>query len=457
MTFAAVFLAGFLAGAALLWLIATLKLRKTHAEETSALNAEMRASAAKEAELRHLLERRDAELSGARASLDSLRQEKTASETRLDEAQKSFEEQKALIETMKAEMKDTFNALSSAALKSSSEDFLKLASENLGRLLAETKGKLGEHQARIDGLVKPLHEALKRYEEQIFGIELKRKQEYTSLDEQIKGLAQTHERLQRETGNLVTALRKPHVRGRWGEITLRNVVELAGMSSHCDFTEQLSIETESGRLRPDMIIHLPMGRDIVVDSKVSMEALLDAVSADSEEKRQESVKRHAKNVKDQIGKLVSKQYWSQFEKSPELAVLFISESALVSALEVDGSLMEESMSKRVLLATPTTLFALLSAVAYGWRQEEITKNAEEISRLGKELYERVHTFAKHLSTLGGSLKGSVDAYNKAVGSMESRILPSVRRFRELGVSGPEEIPRIEDVEQTPRNLPETEQ
>jgi len=353
---------------------------------------------------------------------------------------------------MKTEMTDTFNALSSAALKSSSEDFLRLASEHLGKVVAETKGKLGEHQAAINGLVKPLQEALRRYEEQVHGIEVKRKQDYTSLDEQIKMLSSIHQQLQKETGNLVTALRKPHVRGRWGEITLRNVVELAGMSVHCDFTEQPTVESESGRLRPDMVIHLPGGRGIVVDSKVSMEALLETVSAASEEAKREALKRHAYHVNEQINRLSSKAYWSQFSKSPELVVLFLGESALVSALEADPTMMEDSMSKKVLIATPTTLFALLTAVAYGWRQEQVTRNAEVIGALGKELYERITVWAKHVNEIGTALGRAMESFNKSVGSIESRVLPSVRKFKELGVAGAEEIPILEQVDKTPRSL-----
>ncbi len=217
--------------------------------------------------------------------------------SKLEEHKKHFEEQKQLIEAMKVEMTDTFNALSSVALKSSSEDFLRLASEHLGKVIADTKGKLGEHQAAMDGLIKPLNEALKKYEEQLHEIEIKRKQDYTSLDEQIKLLATTHRELQKETVNLVTALRKPHIRGRWGEVTLRNVVEMVGMSAHCDFTEQITIEGDSGRLRPDMIIHLPGGHDIVVDSKVSLEALLEVSSASTEEAKRELLKKHASHDK----------------------------------------------------------------------------------------------------------------------------------------------------------------
>jgi DNA recombination protein RmuC len=354
---------------------------------------------------------------------------------------------------MKTEMTDTFNALSSAALKSSSEDFLRLASEHLGKVVADTKGKLGEHQAAMDGMIKPLRETLKRYEEQIRSIEESRHKAYGSLEEQLRALATTHEHLQRETSNLVSALRKPQVRGRWGEMQLRRVAELSGMSIHCDFTEQQSLDTEKGRIRPDMIVHLPMERQIVVDSKVSLEAYLDAISAATEDERKAKMTKHAQQVRAHMNKLASKEYWSQFKQSPEFVVLFIpGESFLSSALDTDTTIIEDGMQKRVIIATPTTFIALLRAIAYGWRQEQLTKNAQEISELGLQLYERMNTLVQHLESIGSNLEKAIGAYNKAVGSMESRVLPSVRRFRELGVTGSAEIPIIEQIDQTPRSL-----
>ncbi len=428
---------GLLAGGAAVWLYA-----KGRAASSERLVEELREQTHGRAE----------ELRGVREALDAERQAKARAEAELGASRENLKEQRALLEAMKKEMTDTFNALSSAALKSSSEDFLRLASEHVGRLLADTRGRLGEHSAAMDGLIKPLKENLKRYEEHIRDIEAKRGRDYTSLDEQIRQLATTHRELQKETGNLVTALRKPHVRGRWGEITLRNVVELVGMSSHCDFTEQVSVATEQGRQRPDMVVHMPGGHDIVVDSKVSMEALLESASAESEEGRREALRRHASHVKEHVNRLGSKSYWQQFEKSPELAVLFISEAAMTTALEADHTLIEDSLSKKVLISTPTTLFALLTAVAYGWRQEQVTKNAEAIAALGRELYDRVAVWARHMNEVGAALGRGVEAYNKAVGSMEARVLPSVRRFKELGAATSEEIPGPTQVEQSPRNL-----
>jgi len=429
---------GLILGGAVGWFFAGAK-----AKSTEAVNNE----------LRQQVQQKDSEIQQVRKELQNEGQLKTEALTSLRESQRSFEEQKALIDAMKKEMTDTFNALSSAALKSSSEDFLRLASEHLGKVVSDTKGKLGEHQAAMDGMIKPLQETLKRYEEQIRSIEEGRHKAYGSLEEQLRALASTHENLQRETSNLVSALRKPQVRGRWGEMQLRRVAELSGMSMHCDFTEQLSVDTEKGRIRPDMVVHLPMEREIVVDSKVSLEAYLDSISASTEDERKTKMEKHAQQVRVHMIKLASKEYWSQFKQSPEFVVLFIpGEAFLSAALESDTSLIEDGIEKRVIIATPTTFIALLRAIAYGWRQEQLTKNAQEISELGRQLYERIGTLVQHFESIGSNLEKAIGAYNKAVGSIEARVLPSVRKFRELGVTAAEEISVLEQIDQTPRNL-----
>ncbi|MBM4128778.1 MAG: DNA recombination protein RmuC [Nitrospira sp.] len=444
---------GVLIGGLIAWFFATSRLQRQYAQQLSELEGKARSSEAVNTELRQQIQQKDAEVIQMRGELSAERQSRVEALTRLEESQKNLEEQKSLLEAMKTEMTDTFNALSSAALKSSSEDFLRLASEHLGKVVAETKGKLGEHQAALDGLIKPLHEALKRYEGQIRLIEESRHKAYGSLEEQLRALASTHEQLQKETSNLVSALKKPQIRGRWGEITLRRVAELSGMSVHCDFTEQISVETETGRLRPDMIVHLPMDREIVVDSKVSLEAYLDALSAQTEDERKIKMEKHAQQVRIHMSKLASKEYWSQFKQSPEFVVLFIpGEAFLSSALEIDNTIIEDGIEKRVIIATPTTFIALLRAIAYGWRQEQLTKNAQAISELGRQLYERMGTLLKHLDDIGTSLVRAIGAYNKAVGSMESRVLPSVRRFKELGATGADELPVLEQIDQTPRNV-----
>ncbi len=428
-------------------------LQVSYSNQITGLEKRASGAEARIEELRQQIERRDSEISQVRNELGTEKQLKVEAHTRLEESQKNLEEQKSLLEAMKTEMTDTFNALSSAALKSSSEDFLRLASEHLGKVVVETKGKLGEHQAAIDGLIKPLHEALRRYEEQVRLIEESRHKAYGSLEEQLRALASTHEQLQKETSNLVSALKKPQVRGRWGEITLRRVAELSGMSAHCDFTEQISVETESGRQRPDMIVQLPMEREIVVDAKVSLDAYLDALSASTDDERKAKMDKHAQQVRAHMNRLGSKEYWSQFKQSPEFVVLFIpGESFLSAALDVDSTLIEDGIQKRVIIATPTTFIALLRAIAYGWRQEQITKNAQEISILGKELYERIYTLVKHFVDIGSAIGKAMDCYNKVIGSMELRVLPSVRKFKELGVTGAEEIPVLEQIDKTPRSL-----
>jgi DNA recombination protein RmuC len=451
---------GAVAGGVAVWIFVSWLFKKSYATQIAGLqmkqaelDGKAKSAEAVNVELRQQILQKEAALDHAMDELNTERQARVEALTRLDSAQKSFAEQKALIEAMKKEMTDTFNALSSAALKSSSEDFLRLASQSLGKVVSDTKGKLGEHQAAMDGMIKPLSETLKRYEEQIRVMEENRHKAYGSLEEQLRTLASTHENLQRETSNLVSALRKPQVRGRWGEMQLRRVAELSGMSVHCDFTEQHSVDTDKGRIRPDMIVHLPMGREIVVDSKVSLEAYLDAIAARSEEEKKAKLEKHAQQVRAHMVKLASKDYWSQFRQSPEFVVLFIPGEAFLSpAVEIDTGLIEDGIEKRIIVATPTTLIALLRAIAYGWRQEQMTKNAQQISMLGKELYERMSTVARYFGELGSAIERSISSYNKVIGSMESRVLPSIRKFRELGATGAGEIPPLEQVDQKPRDV-----
>jgi len=366
------------------------------------------------------IQKRDDEINKIRSELDAERRSKVEALTRLEESQKSFEEQKALIETMK-----------SAALESNSENFLRRASEHL----------------------KPLHEALKRYEEQINAIEAKRRQDYGSIEAQIKMLASTHQQLSRETSSLATALRKPQVSGSWGQLSLKRTAELAGMTDYCDFYEQESVTAEIGRLRPDMIVRLPNGREIVVDAKAPVDAYLNAISVSSEEEREKALTSYVKKVRAHMNALGSKSYWDQFPKSPEIVVMYLpGESFFSAALEYDNKLIEDSSIKKVILATPTTFIALLKAIAYGWQQEQLTKNAQQISILGKELYDRMNVLTKHFGDIGYAIEEAVRAYNKAVGSMESRVLPSARKFKELGVAAAEEIPSLEQIDHTPRSL-----
>jgi len=295
-----------------------------------------------------------------------------------------------------------------------------------------------------------LNDALKRYEQQVGVLEKKFASDYGSLDGQIKSLIATNHLLQKETGNLVTALRRPEVRGRWGEVTLKRVVELSGMSEHCDFTEQVSVNTDEGRFRPDLIVHLPATREIVVDSKVSLDAFIDSIAATDEEQRKVLIEKHAQQVRTHMKSLSNKKYWDQFTNAPEFVVMFIpGESFLSAALSVDNSLIEDGMENKVIISTPTTLIALLRAVAFGWRQEQIAKHAQEIADIGKEIYDRFLPFIGHINKTGEHLSHATESFNRMIMSLERRVMVSVRKFKELGATGSAELPEIQPVEQTP--------
>ena len=373
-------------------------------------------------------------------------------EARVNAAEQQRDDERSRSATLKTEMTDTFNALSSAALKSSSEDFLRLASEHLGRVVVETEGKLGKHQTSIDATIKPLQELLRRYEQQIKEMEDNRHKSHGSLSEQIRSLSGMQDRLQQETHNLVTALRRPKVSGSWGELGLKRVAELAGMTAYCDFYEQESVSAEAGRLRPDMIVRLPNGREIVVDAKAPVDAYLNALSAGSEEERKRGIVNYIAQIRNHMNSLSSKSYWDQFPQSPELVVMYLpGESFFSAALEHDPRLIEDGSLKKVVLATPTTFIALLKAVAYGWQQEQVTKSAQEVNRLGKDLYERFAIVIEHFAKTGDSLRKAVGSYNDGVRSMETRLIPSIRKFKDLGISSAREVDSPEEVDQAPKS------
>lgn len=398
-------------------------------------------------ELKTSAAERDIRIEGLRAALESAQKEKAIANTRLEEAIKNSEEQRRLLVDAEEKLSTTFRALSGESLKSNNRAFLELAKESLGIVLSDAKGELAKKEESIKNIVRPLEEALFKYEAQIGELERSRIAAYSNLESQIRTLVSSEAQLQKETGNLVTALRRPEVRGRWGEVTLKRVVELAGLSEHCDYTEQVSVETDEGRLRPDMIVHLPNDREIVIDSKVSLDAYIDAIACQDTEKRSTLISKHAQQVKRHMKMLSEKSYWEQFPKAPEFVVMFMpGESFLAAALDIDNALIEQGMESRVIIATPTTLIALLRAVAFGWRQEQIAKNAQKIATLGKEIYDRFQPFMEHMNRLGANLSQAVGSFNRMVTSLESRVMVSVRKFKDLGAAGDKDLPEIGQVE-----------
>jgi DNA recombination protein RmuC len=348
-------------------------------------------------------------------------------------------------------MADSFTALSTRALKENNEIFLKLAEENLQKHQQSARNELEKKEKSIESLLKPIRETLEKTEKQMHEIEKERKQAYGSLQQHLQQMTETQIRLQRETQNLVSALRRPEVRGQWGEMTLKRLVELAGMLEYCDFFQQESVNTETGVMRPDMIVRLPDHRELVIDAKTPLDAYLNAMQSTDEQQKLSELQRHARKLRDQVKELASKAYWGQFKQSPDYVVLFVpGEQFLAAALEQDPLLLEYALSNKVILATPTTLIALLRAVAFGWRQQAVAKNAEQIQLLGAELHARVQAFAEHLDKLGNSLGNSIEHYNRAVGSLERSVLPGARKFVELGIETRKEIGTLEQIEKTPR-------
>ncbi len=385
--------------------------------------------------------------------LAELRNKNTELATTLELERRNAEERLAAQARTREQLTETFGALSSQALKHNTEEFLKLAQENLKQFHIQAQGELGQREKSIEQMVKPIREALEKTERQIREIEKDRKEAYGALHRHLESMAVAQQTLQGETRNLVQALRRPEVRGQWGELTLRRVVELAGMVEYCDFYEQEHVTTEEGALRPDMVVRMPDSREIVVDVKTPLDAYLSAMEASDEDGRARELDRHARKVRERVNELSKKAYWSQFKSAPDFVVLFIpGEQFLSSALERDRTLLEDALRQKIILSTPTSFVALLRAVAYGWRQQALAENADRIRELGEQLYGRLATFTEHLSKLGRNLGTSVDAYNKAVGSLERQVLPGARKMEELGISARKTPEVLEPLDKAVRDL-----
>ncbi len=380
-----------------------------------------------------------------------LKQQLMTLETRLS-VEKELAEQAKLNETaLMQNFRDSFSALSSQALRENNEEFLKLARENFSKQQNTAESRLNEKEKAFADMVSPIKDILQQTDTQLKKLETDRQQSFGSISQYLQNMTETQNQLQSETRNLVQALRRPEVRGQWGELTLKRLAELAGLVEHCDFFEQEHLNTAEGAMRPDMIIRMPDQREIVVDAKTPLDAYLTATEQTDDSLRKTHLIRHARQVRDRVKELSKKGYWSQFKNTPDFVVLFIpGDQFLSAALEQDHGLLEDALAQQVILATPTSLVALLRAIAFGWRQQATTENAEVIRKLGEDMYSRLATFVDHLAKVGNSLDKSVDHYNKAIGSLERQVFPNARKFKDLGIETRKTLADIDPIEKSTR-------
>lgn len=446
-------LATLAAAATILWVLAAARSRELQARleardgEALALRADLQRT--RDDHARALESQQDRKARELLAAQDRL----TASEAARARAEAELEASRDNLKLLDERLQSTFAALSRDALRASNEQFLQLARESLGVLHEKARGDLDQRQQAIGQMVKPVHETLEKMDGQIRELEQARAQAYGSLRQQVSSLLDSQNALRAETGNLVKALRAPAVRGRWGEMQLKRVVEMAGMLEHCDFAQQETVQGEEGRLRPDLTVKLPGGKQLIVDAKAPLAAYLDALEAQDEPARRAHLASHARQLRNHVAQLARKAYWDQFEQSPEFVVLFVpNEAVFAAAMEEDPSLMEGAFSEKVLLASPTTLIALLRAAAFGWRQERLAADAQEIARLGRDLHKRLGTLGDHFARVGKGLASAVGAYNDTVGSFERMVVPGARKLRDKAAPMDAELPALPDVDRVPRAL-----
>jgi DNA recombination protein RmuC len=442
------------------WVVAKARADREAALARSRIDADLAVANAQAAEakrqadeIRLQLAGRDAELASTERELAAAREGRARVAAELEAERRMSAEKLAMLSQAEARMREAFSALSSDALRQNNQSFLELARTSLGEFQQTARVELAGRHKAIEELVQPLKESLSLVDGKLQQVEQNRVGTQSAITEQLKALHAAQHNLQVETGRLVKSLRSPNVRGQWGELQLRRVVEAAGMLEHCDFDIKATVIGEDGRLTPDLIVRLPGGKNVVVDAKAPSSAFLDAMECEDDAERDGMFRQHARQVRDHVVKLGNKTYWQHFQPAPDLVIMFVpGETLLAAALQRDPSLLEFSLGRNVMLASPSTLMALLRAVAYGWQQEKIARNAQEISDLGRQLYDRIRVMAGYFEDVAKGLTRSVEAYNRAIGSLESRVLVTARRLKDTGISASEALPDLSPIDQSARPL-----